>query len=179
MMNEALTESDSLPTASSPYLPHITGVALQCAQFGHCAACWQAAECDLAFDPAHPCCIMYAHDDNMLATSTCRTHQDPYSKSHCPNLRLSTSRLCRRKADQMTEPNHADAEEFLKTLDACMQQGRCAEAFFHFLTSEDALRQKVCARRLTMATCVSMFSNFSFSSYICHPVSWLRNCCRW
>jgi len=68
------------------------------AQFGHCAACWQAAERDLAFDPAHPCSIMYAHDDNMLATSMSRTHQDSYMKKPLPEITFANLKTLQKKS---------------------------------------------------------------------------------
>jgi hypothetical protein len=43
----------------------------------------------------------------------------------------------------MAEASYSDAHAYLQRLNTCMDSGRCAEAFFHILTNEDALRQKV------------------------------------
>lgn len=43
----------------------------------------------------------------------------------------------------MAEASYQDAYAFLKQLQSCMDQGRCAESFFRILCNEDALRQKV------------------------------------
>jgi hypothetical protein len=53
----------------------------------------------------------------------------------------------------MAEANVNDAITFLHRLNQCLDQGRRAEEFFNLLTSEDALRQKVCKSSSFLSAC--------------------------
>ena len=56
---------------------------------------------------------------------------------------LGALKLCRKAVASMAEASYTDADFFLNQLNSCMDQGRCAEAFFRILCNGDALRQKV------------------------------------
>lgn len=71
----------------------------------------------------------------------------------------------------MAEANYNDAVTFLRRVNHCLEQGRRAEDFFNLLTTEDALRQKVCESSSFLFASVT----FLLLVITASSVSWLWN----